>query len=116
MNDAGNPAGLCVIDIVVPVYNAPDDVAACVASVLAHLRPDVRLVLIDDASVDPRIGEIFADLARRAHPQVLLLRNERNLGFVGTANRGMRHAEGRDVLLLNSDTEIAVPLLNSASV
>ena len=40
-------------DVVVPVYNAPDDLRACVASVLADLRPDVRLVLIDDASPDP---------------------------------------------------------------
>ena len=41
------------VDIVVPVYNAPDDVAACVESVLAHTTPSYRLVLIDDASPDP---------------------------------------------------------------
>ena len=55
-----------VIDIVVPVYNAPDDVRICVASVLAHLRPDVRLVLIDDASPDPRDCRVFRGTARRA--------------------------------------------------
>lgn len=92
-----------VIDVVVPVYNAPDDVRACVDSVLAHLRPDVRLVLIDDASPDPRIGEYFAELEARAHPQVVLLRNDENLGFTGTANRGMALSRA-DVILLNSDT------------
>jgi len=85
------------------VYNAPDDVRACVASVLANLRPDVRLVLIDDASPDPAIAEIFAGLAARAHPQVTLLRNDTNLGFTGTANRGMLLSRA-DVILLNSDT------------
>ena len=90
-------------DVVVPVYNAPDDIRACVARVLAHLRPDVRLVLIDDASPDPAIAVYFAELERLCHPQVLLLRNEVNLGFTGTANRGMRLSRA-DVVLLNSDT------------
>jgi len=92
-----------VIDIVVPVFNAVDDLRACVASVLAHLRPDVRLVLIDDASPDRAIGEFFAELAARAHPQVTLLRNETNQGFTATANRGMLLSRA-DVILLNSDT------------
>lgn len=92
-----------VIDVVVPVYNAPQDVRLCVASVLATLRPDVRLVLIDDASPDPAIGEFLGELAAQAHPQVTLLRNEVNLGFTGTANRGMLLSRA-DVILLNSDT------------
>ena len=77
--------------------------ARCVDSVLAHLRPDVRLVLIDDASPDPRIAALFAELEQRAHPQVVLLRNDGNLGFTGTANRGMQLSRA-DVVLLNSDT------------
>ena len=101
-----------VIDVVVPVYNAPDDVRACVESVLAHLRPDVRLVLIDDASPDPRIAQYFGELERRAHPQVVLLRNERNLGFTGTANRGMQLSRA-DVVLLNSDTIVTAGWLDA---
>ncbi len=92
-----------VVDIVVPVYNAPDDVRTCVTSVLAQLRPDARLVLIDDGSTDPGVGRYFAELERRAHPQVLLLRNDVNIGFTGTANRGMQLSSA-DVVLLNSDT------------
>ncbi len=101
-----------VIDIVVPVYDAIDDVRACVASVLAHLRPDVRLVLIDDASPDPAIGEFFAELAARAHPQVTLLRNETNQGFTATANRGMLLSRA-DVILLNSDTIVTAGWLDA---
>ena len=92
-------------DVVVPVYNAPADVRACVASVLLHLRPDVRLVLIDDASPDPAIPAYFAELEGLAHPQLLLLRNEQNLGFTGTANRGMQ-LSCANVVLLNSDTVV----------
>jgi GT2 family glycosyltransferase/glycosyltransferase involved in cell wall biosynthesis len=90
-------------DVVVPVYNAPEDLRACVSSVLRYLRDDVRVVLIDDASPDPAIAAYFAELALLAHPQLLLLRNEHNLGFTGTANRGMQLSRA-DVVLLNSDT------------
>ncbi len=101
-----------VIDIIVPVYNAPDDVRTCVDSVLAHLRPDVRLVLIDDASPDPRIADYFAELEQRAHPQIVLLRNAQNLGFTGTANRGMQLSRA-DVVLLNSDTIVTAGWLDA---
>jgi O-antigen biosynthesis protein len=98
------PSGaLNAADVVVPIFNAPEDVRACVASVLAHLRADVRVVLIDDASPDPAIAAYFTELARLAHPQLLLLRNEHNLGFTGTANRGMQLSRS-NVVLLNSDT------------
>ncbi|MEO8751644.1 MAG: glycosyltransferase [Casimicrobiaceae bacterium] len=107
-----SPAAGFVIDVVVPVYNAPDDVRLCVASVLAHLRPDVRLVLIDDASPDTRIADIFAEMETRAHPQVVLLRNEQNLGFTGTANRGMQLSRA-DVILLNSDTIVTAGWLDA---
>lgn len=93
------------VDIVVPVYNAKELVLRCVGSALRHARGDYRLVIVDDASTDPGLVEALADLSR-AHANVVLIRNPHNLGFVGTANRGMRHAEGRDVLLLNSDTEV----------
>ncbi len=101
-----------VIDVVIPVYNAPDDVRACLDSVLAHLRPDVRVVMIDDASPDPRIAEVFARVAARAHPQVELLRNDVNRGFTGTANRGM-HLSRADVVLLNSDTIVTAGWLDA---
>ena len=91
------------VDVVVPVYNAPDDVRRCVASVLARTSPGYRLVLIDDASPDPGVARVFAEIARAGHAHVELLVNERNLGFTGTANRGMGLSR-RDVVLLNSDT------------
>lgn len=93
------------VDIVVPVYNAPGDVARCVESVLAHTGPDHRLVLIDDASPDPEVARVLSAIARSGHPQVEILANLRNLGFTGTANRGFGLSR-RDVVLLNSDTVV----------
>ncbi len=95
------------VDIVLPVYGSPDLLRRCVASVLsARCQTRWHLNIIDDASPDPAIGPWLTELAR-AHPALTVLRNARNLGFVGTVNLGMRLAARRDVLLLNSDTEVA---------
>jgi len=94
-------------DVVVPVYNAAHDVQRCVESVLAHTTGDYRLILIDDASTDPGVAGYLATLRARGVPQIVILGNERNLGFTLTANRGMREARaGVDVVLLNSDTVV----------
>src|SRR5690349_20908165 len=91
------------VDIVVPVFNAPDDLARCVASVLRCTSGAFRLLLIDDGSQDPAVAELFAHYASLRDPRIELLRNDRNAGFTATANRGMT-ASSADVVLLNSDT------------
>ncbi|HEX7272826.1 MAG TPA: glycosyltransferase family 2 protein, partial [Casimicrobiaceae bacterium] len=95
------------IDVVVPVHNAPAELARCVDSVLEHASGDWRLVLIDDASSDPAVRACFAALEARRLPRVALLANERNRGFTHTANRGIRESRpASDVVLLNSDTVV----------
>ena len=96
---AGYPAAQFSIDIVIPVYNAPDDARRCIDSVLEHEHDDCRITLIDDASTDPGVAALFEDVAARGLPNVVLLRNAQNLGFTGTANRGMRNSRA-DVVLL----------------
>src|SRR5205085_5678719 len=78
------------VDVVIPIYNARELTRRCVESVLRHSPADARIVLLDDASSDPGITEDLDAFARRE--RVVVLRNEKNEGFVKTANRGMRHA------------------------
>ncbi|MGH8850471.1 MAG: glycosyltransferase, partial [Casimicrobiaceae bacterium] len=102
------------IDIVVPVYNAADDLERCIDSVLAQTQGDYRLIVIDDASPEPGVRAYFARLEARRLPQLALLANERNMGFTQNANRGMRTARaGADVVLLNSDTVVTRGWLES---
>ncbi len=92
------------VAIVVPVFNAPELVARCVDSLLAHTCGKARLILIDDASSDPAIAPLLERHARR--PGVTVLRNAHNLGFTATANRGIAAAGQADVVLLNADTQV----------
>ena len=91
------------IDIIIPVYNAVEDVTRCIDSVRRHSPMHCRIVLIDDCSPDERIAAIFAALQAQADARIMLLKNASNRGFVGTVNRGMSLSKN-DVVLLNSDT------------
>ncbi len=94
----GKPGG---IDIIIPVYNAFDDLKACVESVRRHTDLEKhRLFLVNDASSDARIRS-FLEASRSK--TIIVIENETNLGFSGSINRGIGHSD-RDVILLNSDT------------
>jgi len=95
------------VDIIVPIYGNLPLVQRCVTSALASTAgANVHFTLINDASPQAEVGAWLRQLAV-AHPQLTVLENARNLGFVHTVNLGMRLAGRRDVLLLNSDTEVA---------
>ena len=53
----------------------------------------------------PAIAQYLRELA--AQRRITLLANEANAGFVQSVNRGMALHGDRDVVLLNSDTEVA---------
>jgi len=93
------------VDIIIPAYRGVEETLAAIASVAAsrtHCRTPFELVVILD---NPDDAEMAAALAKA--PVTLLLRNEDNLGFVRTANRGMSLHPDRDVVLLNSDTLVS---------
>lgn len=95
------------VEVIVPVYEALPHVQRCLSSVM-ETRADTpwHVTVIDDCSPDPEVGNWLTRFAA-VHPGVTVVTNARNLGFVGTVNLGMRLAGRRDVILLNSDTEVS---------
>lgn len=95
------------VDIIVPVYQGLADTQRCLASVLASTyQTCARVIVINDASPDPQLSDWLRAFAAR-EPRIMLLENAQNLGFVASVNRGMALSDEQDVLLLNSDTEVA---------
>lgn len=92
------------LTIIVPIYNAAEDVEVCIARLVAHTPASARILLIDDCSPDPRIGAILARW--EGTPQIRILRNAENLGFTRTINRGIAEAGRDNVILLNSDARV----------
>lgn len=89
------------VSIIIPAYNHLAHTAACLASI-AETRCDstIEVIVVDDASGDETPDQL-ADL-----PGLRFLRNDENLGFIGSCNRGAKAAKGEYVLFLNNDTQV----------
>lgn len=100
-----------MIDIIIPVFDAPDDLERCLLSVREHSGDDCRIIVIDDASPSPRIQPLLQGLLHSGDHRHTLITNPQNRGFVGTVNLGMTLSRN-DVVLLNSDTIVTRRWLN----
>ncbi len=61
-----------------------------------------EIIIVDDASTDDTPGRL-AKLAG-SEPRLRIIRNEKNLGFLASTNRGAQEANGDILLFLNNDT------------
>ena len=92
--------------IIIPCYADTEGTFDCISSVLAVRHPGTdRILLINDASPEHAMGPMLERFS--ATQNLVVLTNQRNLGFVGSVNRGLSMcSRGGDVLLLNSDTRM----------
>lgn len=98
--------------VIVPVFNAFELLGACLDSIARTVPPGTGVLVIDDASTDERVRPLLQAWVNQARPYRKLILQPQNRGFVATANRGMRMA-GRDLVLLNSDTEVTTGWLQN---
>ena len=91
------------IDIIIPVYNALNDLHLCLQSLRRHHTPAIRrIILIDDQSQDETADWLRAYAA--GHGDVVLHRNAVNAGFTQSVVTGLSFSDAPFALLLNSDT------------
>lgn len=94
-----------MIDIIIPIYNSFGFTKSCIESALnTPYNIDHRFIIINDASTDEALNDFLRQLD---DPRITLLENEKNSGFTLTVNRGLNYSKDNDVVLLNSDTEVA---------
>ncbi len=90
--------------VIVPIYNAADDLEVCIARLKAYTPDNIKIILIDDCSTDHRIDAILTSLQN--DPRFRVLSNDENIGFTRTVNRGFEEAGDADVVALNSDARV----------
>lgn len=93
---AGVVEGL--VSIVIPVVSELELTLGCLEAIRKHTPEAHEVIVVDNGSQDGT-GPALAVL-----PSLMVVRNERNLGFAGGVNRGIRAARGSEIVLLNNDT------------
>jgi O-antigen biosynthesis protein len=87
------------VTIVIPVYGHPLLTFTCLKSIQAHSPAgQFEVIVVDDASPEP-LAEQLKEVTG-----VRFVRNEVNLGFIGTCNHGAGLARGEILVFLNNDT------------
>lgn len=92
------------LSIVIPNYNGVrlfPDTLPTVFEALSTVQIPYEVLVVDDCSPDGS-----AAFLQKEFPEVRVISNEKNSGFVLTSNRGMRNAKYDLALLLNSDVKL----------
>lgn len=101
-----------LFSIVLPVHNPVREwLEAAVHSVEAQTYPHWELCACDDASLDPWVGQYFAEKAK-AEPRVRLVTSAEHLGISGTLNRASMIARGDYLVFLDQDDVLSPYLLH----
>jgi GT2 family glycosyltransferase len=88
-------------------WNGAEETLRCIESVASDRTSDVELVVVDNGSREADVARVATSVAELAW--ATLVRNDRNLGFTGGSNVGIRVAlerEARFVMLLNNDATL----------
>ena len=88
-----------LITVLMPVYNAQNDLRGAIDSILNQSYPHFEFLIIDDGSSDESANIIRSYRDSR----IRFLQNERNVKLVATLNRGIKEANGRYIARMDAD-------------
>jgi len=100
-----------LVHIIVLNWNGSDDTLACLASLECLDYDNYAVVVVDNGSKQP-----LGDALMAAHPRVVLIENDINLGYAAGNNVGMRFALEQGaafVWVLNNDTVVEPDALSA---
>ena len=96
-----------LISIIVLNYNAGDLLLDCIESIKKSSYQNIEILVVDNISSDRsqiRCKEKF--------PDIKLIQNEKNLGYCGGNNVGIKEAKGEFIVILNPDTIVESNWIN----
>jgi N-acetylglucosaminyl-diphospho-decaprenol L-rhamnosyltransferase len=97
------------LSIICVNWNSLDYLLNCIASIYDQTpRTSFEVIVVDNASPEGGI-ESIAD----RFPLVRIVKSDKNLGFAGANNLGFMKSVGRYILLLNPDTELVGPAIET---
>ena len=89
------------LSIIILTYKDIELAKQCLASIFkADLKLDYEIIVVDNGSSDSGIDEV------EKIEHVKLIKSEKNLGFSGGNNLGLKKAQGDYILILNPDVII----------
>jgi GT2 family glycosyltransferase len=90
------------ISVIILSWNTKILLLRCLDSIInSKSKPNIEVIVVDNGSTD---GSVHA--VREKYPEVIVIRNDANLGFAKGNNIGIIRSRGRYICLINSDVEV----------
>ena len=87
------------ISIITINYNGLADTCALIETIPNN--DNLEVIVVDNASNNQ---EVEADTISKKYPHVKVIKSEKNLGFAGGNNLGIKAAQGKYLFFINNDT------------
>lgn len=89
------------LSIIILSFNTKELLDSCLASIFgSNPKLTYEIIVVDNASSDGIIEHV-----EKKYPQISLIKSNKNLGYSAGNNLGVKKAQGKYLLFLNSDTE-----------
>ena len=97
MNQTASP----LLSIIILNYNAGELLLKCIESVFNSSYENYEVIVVDNGSEDESHKK-----CKQKFSEIILIENQKNLGFCEGNNVGIRNAKGDFLIILNPDTEV----------
>ncbi len=89
-----------LVSIIIPMYNEVEYTYNCIRSIYDHNDlQNYEIIVADDRS--PESTDLLKNIEN-----LIVLRNEQNMGFLRNCNNAVQQARGEYIVLLNNDTQV----------
>jgi len=89
------------VSVIIVTHNDQKHIKSCLESVLSQDFDSFEVLVVDNCSTDATVKII-----EKFFPIVRIIRSNRNLGYSGGNNLGVRYARGEFIVILNPDTVV----------
>ena len=97
------------LSIIIINWNSAEFLKKCLQSIYSNTSPlDFEVIVVDNASYDG-----CSALLEKEFSKVKLVQSTENIGFARANNLGFKYSSGRNLLFLNTDTEIIGSAINT---
>ncbi|SHJ33534.1 glycosyltransferase [Pseudobutyrivibrio xylanivorans] len=97
------------ISVIVPIYNAKNELERCINSLLNQTYRDLEIILINDGSTDG--SDIICDNYKNVDSRVRVIHQE-NRGLSGARNAGLDASTGSYIFFVDSDDYLEADTLD----
>lgn len=101
---------MCMISVIVPVYNVKDRLEKCINSLINQTYQDYEIIIVDDGSTDG--SEKLCDNIAADNKQIKVI-HKSNGGLSDARNAGIKVAKGQYYLFIDSDDIVNIHFIET---